>query len=62
MNNAKLFRLNYLYWNPGSIGVDAFTSDWSGENNWLVPPVSMVGRVINHLIKSNSVGTFVVPK
>ena len=62
MNNTKLLRLNSLYWNPGSIGVDAFTSDWSGENNRLVPPVYMVGRVINHLIKSNYVGTFVVPK
>ena len=62
MNNTKLLRLNSLYWNPGSIAVDAFTSDWSGENNWLVPPVSMASRVINHLIKSNSVGTSVVPK
>jgi hypothetical protein len=62
MNNTKLLRLNSLYWNPGSIAVDAFTSDWSGENNWLVPPVSMVSRLINHLIKSNSVGTSVVPK
>ena len=62
MNNANLLRLKSLYSNPGSIGVDAFTSDWSGENNRLVPPVYMVGRVINHLIKSNYVGTFVVPK
>ena len=44
MNNTKLLRLNSLYWNPGSIAVDAFTSDWSGENNWLVPSVSMVSR------------------
>ena len=62
MNNTKLPSFNSLYWNPGSIGVDAFTSDWSDENNWLVPSVSMVSRVINHLIKSNSVGTLVVPK
>jgi hypothetical protein len=62
MNNTKLLRLTSLYWNPGSIAVDAFTSDLSGENNWLVPPVAMVSRVINHLIKSNSVGTLVVPK
>ena len=62
MNNTKLLRLNSLYWNPGSIAVNAFTSDSSGENNWLVPPVSMVSRLINHLIKSNSVGTLVVPK
>ena len=63
MNNTKLLRFNSLYWNFGFIGVDAFTSDWSDENNWLVPPVSMVSRVINHLIiKSNSVGTLVMPK
>ena len=62
MNNTKLPRFNSLYWNPGFIGVDAFTSDWSDENNWLVPSVSLSSRVINHLIKSNSVGTLVVPK
>jgi hypothetical protein len=48
MNNTKLLRFNSLYWNLGFIGV---------------PPVSMVSRVINHLIiKSNSVGTLVIPK
>jgi hypothetical protein len=62
MNNTKLLWFNSLYWNPGSIGVDASTSDWSDENNWLIPPVSLVSRVINHLIKSNYVGTLLVPK
>jgi hypothetical protein len=30
-------------------GVDAFAFDWSDENNWLVPPIGLVSRVINHL-------------
>ena len=61
MNNTKLLRFNSLYWNTDSIGVDTLTSDLSDENNWLLPPVYMVSRVINQMIKSNFVGTLVMP-
>ena len=59
--NTKLQKFNSLYWNPGSLCVDAFTCDWSGENNWLVPPVTEVSRVINHLVKCKAKGTLIVP-
>ena len=50
-NRKKFKRFNSLYWNPGTLGVDAFNSNWSSEVNWLVPPVSLASRAINHLVE-----------
>ncbi|VDI56275.1 Hypothetical predicted protein [Mytilus galloprovincialis] len=60
--NAKTKRFSSIYWNPGTSGVDAFTSNWSCENNWLVPPVSLASKTINHLVKCRAKGTLVVPR
>ena len=46
--NAKLPRFNSRFVQPGVEAVDAFTQDWSPENNWLVPPISLIGRVLKH--------------
>ena len=62
MDNRKIDRYNSLYWNPGSENIDSFTCNWRGDNNWLVPPVSMVSKVINHLVNCKAIGTLVVPK
>ncbi|VDI51364.1 Hypothetical predicted protein [Mytilus galloprovincialis] len=62
MNNAKLGRFNSLFWNPGTSAIDAFTCNWKGDNNWLVPPVNLVSKCINHLINCTAVGTLIVPK
>ena len=35
---------------PGSEGVDAFSVDWVGENNWMVPPVYLISRTTSHLV------------
>ena len=61
-HNSKLTRFYSRYWNPGCEGVDAFCYDWVGENNWLVPPVSLVPRVIWHLSHCKAVGTLIVPE
>ena len=37
-------------------------TEWLGENNWLVPPVSLVPRVIRHLFVCRSMGTLIAPK
>ena len=42
--------------------MDAFCYDWSGENNWLVPPVFLLPRVIRHLTHCKALGTLIVPK
>ena len=54
----------FSFWNPDSEGVDAFCFDWAGENNWLVPPVSLVPRVTRHLFvcTCRSMGTLIVPR
>lgn len=43
--NAKLPRFNSRFVQPGTEAIDAFTQDWSTENTWLVPPISLIGRV-----------------
>ena len=61
-NNAKTKLFNSLYWNPGSLGVNSFNSDWSQDVSWLVLPVILASRAINHLVKCKAKGTLIVPK
>lgn len=60
--NTKLPRYNSLFWNATAEAFDAFTQDWSNENNWLVPPIFSVLRVIRHMLSCNARGTLIVPK
>jgi hypothetical protein len=55
--NRKTERFNSLFWNPGSEAVDAFTQNWHGENNWLVPLIYLVVRNIKHLLFHKAQGT-----
>ena len=34
---------------------------WNCENNWLVPPISLVGRAVKHVKASGARATLVVP-
>jgi hypothetical protein len=47
---------------PGTNGVDAFAFDWSSDNNWIVPPVSLVCKAINHMFLCKAKGVLVLPK
>ena len=47
--------------NPCIEYLDAFTANWSGENNWLLPPLCNIPRVLKHLQFSHAYGTLVVP-
>ena len=49
------------FFQPGTEAVDAFTQDWEHENNWLLPPVSLIVRTINHLKQCRAEGSIVVP-
>jgi len=60
--NNKTSRFNSLFWCPNSEAVDAFTQNWSKENNWLVPPIFLVVRAIKHLVFHKAVGTLIVPR
>lgn len=49
--NAKATRFNSLFYVPGSKAVDAFSQDWGGVFNLLVPPVYLIMRVLVHLVE-----------
>ena len=60
--NFKVMKFYSKFWNPGTSGVDAFAYDWAGENCWIVPPPSLVCRVLSHMEICKACGTLVVPK
>ena len=41
--NKKVSKFNSKFFCPGSSSVNAFIVDWSSENNWLCPPISLIG-------------------
>ena len=57
--NVKLPRFNSRFVQPGTEADDAFTQDWSSENNWLVSPISLIGRILKHMSNCTAVGTLV---
>ena len=60
-NNAKVQRFNSKFMCPGTEGVDAFLSTWKNENNFLVPPVYLAGKVLRHMQYYGTKGVLVVP-
>ena len=60
--DAKVPRFSSAIWNPGCEVVDAFSQNWAGFNNWLVPPIYLVPKTIRHLVNCEAVGTLIVPK
>ena len=60
--NTQLARFNSRSWSPGAEAIDAFTLDWSQENNWLCPPfVCLITKVISDLRACSAQGTLIVP-
>ena len=57
MNNSKTKLFNSLHRNPGTLGVDAFSSNWQSDMNWLLPPVALAAIAIMHLGKYKAKGT-----
>ena len=60
-HNRQTPRFNSRCWSPGSEAVDAFTVDWSAENNWWCPPLTLVPCVIGHARVCRAMGTLIVP-
>jgi hypothetical protein len=54
---CKVKIVNYLFLAPGTELVVAFSEVWSGENNWLVSPVTFEP---NALMLSKAQGIFIV--
>ena len=59
--NTKTEKNNSKYWSPGTFDANVFTVSWSGENNYLVPPIYLILRVIAHIKRSNCQGMLVLP-
>ena len=59
--NRKTLRFNSKFYCPQTESVNCFTNDWSNENNYLCPPISLIGSTIRHLKLCNASGTLIVP-
>jgi len=60
-STTQLPRFCSLFWNPGCLVVDAFTTSWSGELNWLCPPPHLIARCIRQLKRDSADGSLLVP-
>lgn len=60
-NTRQIPRFCSRWLSPCSETVDAFTVDWSGENNWIFPPPHLIPRVISHMCFNKQEGTLIVP-
>ena len=60
-SNAKCIRFNSKFWCMGTEAVDCFSQCWKGEVNWLVPPPSVIPKVVNKIISEKADCTLVVP-
>ena len=59
--NCLVPRFNSKYFVPNTEKVNAFSELWSGEFNWLCPPISLIAQTIQHLQLSRGVGILAVP-
>ena len=60
-NNRKTLRFNSKFFCPETESVNAFTNNWQEENNFLCPPISLIGSTIRHLRLCKASGTLVIP-
>ena len=60
--NAQLSRFNSKFASPGCSRVDAMAQDWSAENNWICPPVSLIVDSVRHLMSCSGRGTLIIPE
>lgn len=63
INTRKVPRFCSHYFHPEAEWVDAFSTSWRGEVNWLFPPAttSAIGRTVSHLCAHEARGTLIVP-
>ena len=59
--NTKCNKFYSMFFVPGSSGIDAFSQNWSGEMCLMVPPVAIIGRCLEHLVRCRAKGVLVVP-
>ena len=60
-DNKKVNSFNSKFFCPETKAVDAFSQTWTHDNNYLVPPVSEIIRVIKKIQMDRARGVLVVP-
>ena len=60
--NRKSENFNSKFWRKGTKGIDAFQQIWKGENNWLVPPVTMISSVSKKIKNEKCNCTLIIPE
>jgi len=61
--NAQLDRFISRFYTSGAEAIDAFICSWTEDNNnWWVPLVHLVPRIVRHVQITKSQGTLVIPK
>lgn len=58
--NTQLPRFNSWYACPSAEAIDAFTVDWSEDNNWLCQPPSQIVRVLHHAQLCRARGSVII--
>ena len=60
--NRKSERFDARFYCSGVEDVNTFTSHWGGENNWLCPPIAMIGDALKHARKCKCRGVLFLPE
>jgi hypothetical protein len=63
-HNTKCLRFNAATRSKGknAEAIDCFTQDWKNENNYVLAPFALIGRVVNHIIQCQANTLIIVPK
>lgn len=59
--NRKVKRFNSKVFCPETENVNAFSSHWGNEFNWLCPPIYLIGKTLKHLKTCHAKGVLFVP-
>ena len=60
--NTVCARFNSKYHVPKTEAIDCFAENWALENNWVVPPIGLIGRTIRFMIANRFSGVLGVPE
>ena len=60
--NRKCENFNSKFWCKQTSGVDTFKQSWAIENNWFVPPPTLICQTVKKVLNENVSGTLIIPE
>ena len=60
-HDAVFARFNALHDSPQAEAVDAFAQDWGAACNYLLPPFTILDRVLDKIERDNAEAVLVIP-